>query len=62
MYNTSSGNSVEAGSFTITELKDGNAKVTVQLNANYRTAGTTYKSNITTTDAANVELVFSNFS
>lgn len=59
MFNTSSGNAVEAGSFLITELPDGNAKVTVRLNANYRVSGVSYKSNITTTDAANnVELVY----
>jgi hypothetical protein len=62
MYNTSSGTAVEAGSFTIAELADGNAKVTVRLNANFRTSGTVYKSNITTTDAGGVELVFSNLS
>jgi len=59
MYNTSSGNTLEAGSFTIAELQDGNARVSVRLNANYRVAGVLYKSNITTTDASNsVELVF----
>lgn len=62
MYNSSTGVAVEAGLVTISELSDGNARVTVKLNANYRVSGVTYKSNVTTTDAGGVELVFANLS
>ena len=36
MYNLSTGTQIEAGTFTITELSNGNAKMDVQLNAGYR--------------------------
>jgi hypothetical protein len=60
LFNSSSGTAVEAGSFTITEKSDGNARVTVRLNTNYRVSGVVFKSNITITDATNQELVYAN--
>jgi hypothetical protein len=60
MYNLSSGTTVEAGTFTITEKSDGTARTTVKLNANYRVSGVIYKSNITTSAGTTAGLVFAN--
>lgn len=58
MYNLSTGSAVEAGTFTITELADGNAKLLIQLNQGYRVAGTKFKTTITVSQASGTELLF----
>lgn len=58
MTNLSTGTAVEAGKFTITELANGNAKLSIQLNDGYKVAGTKLKTTITVPQPANSELLF----
>lgn len=62
MYNRSTGSDVEAGTFTITELVNGNARLSIQLNQGYRVAGAKFRTTITVpqTAGAGNELLFAN--
>lgn len=58
MYNVSTGSDVEAGTFTITELANGNARLSIQLNQGYRVAGAKFRTTITVPQTAGNELLF----
>jgi hypothetical protein len=58
LHNLSTGTSVEAGTFTITELSDGNAKLSIQLGQGYLVAGAKFKTTITVPQATGSELLF----
>ncbi len=60
LFNLSSGASLEAGTFTIAELENGNSKLTIRLNEGYRVPGAFLQSSITVTDNSGVELVYAN--
>ena len=59
LFNYSSGSEVEAGSFRIDQLKDGNARLTISLIEPYRQSGIAFDAVINTRDEADNELVFS---
>ena len=50
---------MEAGSFRIDLLRDGNARLTISLNESYRQEGISFDAVINTRDEAGSELVFS---
>lgn len=59
LYNYSNpGVPAAAGTFTITELENGNAKGTVNLNSGFTVSGATFQSNITFRDTAGNEFVY----
>lgn len=58
MYNVSTGSNVEAGTFTITELANGNSKLSIQLNQGYRVAGAKFRTTITVPQSSGNELLF----
>jgi len=58
LFNLSTGTSVEAGTFTITELADGNARLSVQLNQGYKVAGAMFRTTITVPQTTGDELLF----
>jgi hypothetical protein len=61
MYNYSSGSAVSAGSFTINELGDGNASLSVNLASGFLVPGVTLKSYLIITDTVtSSELTYAN--
>lgn len=61
MYNYSSGSAVNAGSFTISELSDGNASLSVSLASGFLVPGVTLKSYVVLTDSTSGgELIYAN--
>jgi hypothetical protein len=58
MYNLSTGTPVEAGTFKITELANGNATLLIQLSQGYRVAGARFRTTITAPQATGNELLF----
>jgi hypothetical protein len=58
LYNLSTGASVEAGTFTISELLNGNAKLAIQLNPNYKVTGARFKVTMTVPQTGGTELLF----
>lgn len=61
MYNYSSGSAVNAGSFTINELGDGNASLSVNLASGFLVPGVTLKSYVVLTDTTSGgELIYAN--
>jgi hypothetical protein len=58
LINLSTGAPVEAGKFTITELADGNAKLSIQLNQGYKVAGVKFRTTITAPQPTGPDLLF----
>ena len=60
LFNQSSGTPLDAGTFTISQLADGNASLTINLAAGYRVTNINLPSSIVTTDATGTELIYAN--
>lgn len=60
LYNASSGSPVDAGSFRLDQLSNGNAKITIFISQPFRQSNTTFEAVINKEDASGNELVFSN--
>lgn len=60
LYNSSSGNPVDAGGFRIDQLADGAAKITISISKPYLQPNTKFQAVINKQDASGNELVFSN--
>lgn len=52
LYNYSSGSAQPAGTFTIRELSDGNASVSIQIDQNYRVPGVRFNAYLSTADTS----------
>jgi hypothetical protein len=59
LYDTVLGKAREAGKFTIAELQNKGAKLTIQLNATALVAGMALKANIVTKDTLGAEIIYS---
>lgn len=60
LYNSSSGSPVDAGSFRLDQLSNGNAKITISISQPFRQSNTTFEATINKEDVSGNELVFSN--
>ncbi|MFT3749977.1 MAG: hypothetical protein QM768_16790 [Agriterribacter sp.] len=60
LYNSSSGSPVDAGSFRLDQLSNGNAKITISISLPFRQSNATFEAVINKEDASGNELVFSN--
>lgn len=60
LFNQSSGMPLDAGTFTISQLADGNASLTINLAAGYRVTNINLPSTIVTTDVTGTELLYAN--
>ena len=58
LYNQSSGSPVEAGTFTIIELQDGNAALNVNISTAYRVPGVTLSAKLLSSIVVGSELVY----
>jgi hypothetical protein len=58
LYNASAGSNVEAGSFRIDQLKDGNAKIAIAISQPFRQPNASFEAVINKKDTAGNELVF----
>lgn len=60
LYNYSSGSALDAGSFRVDQLSNGNAKITISVSEPFRQANATFEAVINKEDISGNELVFSN--
>lgn len=60
LFNYSSGSEVEAGSFKIEQLINGNSRLTINISEPFRQSGANFGAVINTKDGGDDELVFSN--
>ena len=58
LFNQSSGMPLDAGTFTISQLADGNASLTINLAAGYRVTNVNLPSSIVTSDVTGTELLY----
>lgn len=58
LYNYSSGNQVDAGSFRIDEQRDGNARLSITLAPAFRVDNVNFQAQLVARDTNNVELVY----
>ena len=60
LFNYSSGSEVEAGTFKIEQLLNGNSRLTINISEPFRQSGANFGAVINTKDGGDDELVFSN--
>lgn len=60
LYNSSSGSPVDAGSFRIDQLANGNAKITIAISEPFRQPNANFQAVINKEDGSGNELVYSN--
>jgi hypothetical protein len=58
MYNLSTGIAAEAGTFTFSELSNGNARLLIQLNQGYRISGAKFRTTVMAAQSTGAELLF----
>lgn len=60
LYNSSSGSPVDAGSFRLDQLANGNAKITISISEPFRQTNASFQAVINKADESGNELVYSN--